>query len=225
MIQIFIILVLLLSAPISFAKISVGPLRVEFGDGMMKPKNIIIQNTGNTVAFVKIDLMLVTNSNKPNRSEALLEKPKKYGLIILPNKLILRPKQKKNVRVMLSGALPKKDRIFIANIYEVAGEKSSSQEGISVRITYGTSIILHAKGGKPDIVATRNDKTIILHNKGTTSAKIVSLQQCNDKGECKDPGILYQSIPGDRTTYTLPFNRRLQYQVRYLGNVTTQASN
>jgi P pilus assembly chaperone PapD len=218
------LLLLFLFSGSCLASISVGPLRLEFGSGHSKPANIIIKNTGDKIAFVKLDVNILTGLNTKQRKETLLKNSKKYGLLVMPRKLILRPHQNKTVRVMLTKSLPEQDIIFMINTYEVEAKAKLDETGAIVGIVYGTSIIVHASQASPKIEVTRNGKELTIENTGSTSAKVVSIKQCIKPNECKDPGILFQSTVSSKKIFKLPYDMPLKYQVRYLDKVEVLTS-
>jgi P pilus assembly chaperone PapD len=204
----------------AFSAISTGPLRLEFGDGMTRPQNIVVDNKGNQVTYVAVKVKKITGINTPNRKEVLIAKPSEEGLFISPMKLILKPKQKKLIRVVWNKGIPDKDVVFLVEVSEVKKKTAERQ----VKSIFATSVVIHAKNGKPDVVAKRIGKDITITNEGNTSAKVSSISQC-DGSDCADPGILFQIMPKQSIKFVLPFAKKLDYQIRYLNTVLNQSSN
>lgn len=211
-----------------FSKLSVGPLRLEYGPGKTSAQNIVAKNIGKSVIFVQVDVAQMHNMNSDNKNEETLKDPKKAGVLIIPDKLIIKPGQQKNIRVMWGKkVLPKEDKIFMLEIYEVKSKKEEDLTKNNFHIRYGVLMVVHAKIGKPDIVATRKGKDLTLENKGAASAKISMILQCNDeaKKECKDPAIALQLLAGEKKTYTLPFAKPIEFVVRYMDSSRKESSN
>jgi P pilus assembly chaperone PapD len=214
----FSILVLCL-LPIGFASANMvlSEAIVHFEPGKPLRKDIEVENPSTENLYVEITPAVVSDPGSEKEQRLTIVDPRESGLLVTPNKIVVPPGGRKLVRLVSLEPLGKKERVYRVTFKPVVGELESEQIGIKILIGYEVLVLMQPALPEPNLVATRNGKTMSFVNKGNTNILLREGKQCpensaSDSDECENlrGKRLY---PGNRWSVELPYNKPVEYQM------------
>jgi P pilus assembly chaperone PapD len=213
--KIFLILFLVSTNNAFASKISLGTVIVDFNSEKKKKfVDVTITNVSKEEkAYVQVTIKEILNSGTKDAKRADVKKGDKNSLIVSPQKLIIEPNGKKNIRFVNLNKNLKKDRIYRVNVAPVVGGvDAKSKNFIKVLIAYDVLVMVRPENQNSDFVAKKEGKKITFTNKGNTNVLFRKAVQCP-----KDSSKECVKISGNRLyaggefSKDLPFDTKVTY--------------
>jgi P pilus assembly chaperone PapD len=143
--------------------------------------DIIVLNDDKTEnAYVAVDLYEVVRAGMPDEQRNYVENPKDVSLLISPNKFIIPPGSRKQVRIVDIKGPGDSDRIYRATFKPVAGDIEAQSTGVKIMVAYETLILRRPSQPVYQIAASRQGDTVRFSNTGNSAVKIEAVQHCAD---------------------------------------------
>lgn len=203
---------LLLAVSTSIAaskKITTSLYTINLGAHLGKSDYFTVTNKGTAKAYVLLSASKVINPDRSNAKLITNKNPKKLGLLVTPNKLILKPNQSRKVKVTSLVKNNDTDVVFRINGSEVAMPKKgkSLEKGqtgfvMDVGIGFTTTVIARPAKMQPKLDSKIVDGKLLLTNVGNTSFSMTNIRQCPSKDQCF-PFSNKFFFPGIEKTITL----------------------
>jgi P pilus assembly chaperone PapD len=212
------LVVIFLLLPHSFASsISVGNVIVDFNKD--KQRNYIDVSVSNKsaddeTAYVKVSVYEIKNPGTINEQKVLVSKNDRNSIIVSPQKLIIPPHSKKNIRFIALHKNHDQDKVYRVNIAPVSGGKKIDKgQLIQILIAYDILVFVRPQNEDSQFKGKRNGKEITFENTGNTNILLRKAKQCSkdDPSECKDLAgkRLYANAP--KYTQELPYDNEVEY--------------
>ena len=172
---------LLLGSSSSMASIAVNKSLMYFDAGKSNKQDVIVYNAGEKAAYVKTEVFEVFN---PGTSEEKRNKATDLShlkLLISPNKMMIPPKSRSNIRFSYLGN-HEKERIFRVNIIPVVGNiKSEKKMAVKLLVAYQILITIKPNNAQANITHTRQGSRLILNNSGNSNVLLYNAKLCSSE--------------------------------------------
>lgn len=195
------------------AQMALNKVVVDFSGPGAPRDDIKISNVGNDTLFVLVEPFQVIDPGTKGQKRVQIRDPGKFGLLVTPNRFVLKPKQSKIMRIVVLKPAEDKDRIYRLTVKPVLGKVAANQTAVKIVFGYDVLVVVRPKGGKPEVSAKREGKSITFTNTGTTSALLSNGKQCDQAGEncvASPPKRLYV---GNVWSVPLKYDTPLNYYV------------
>ena len=193
--------------------------------------NIKVKNTGKSKAYVLVKVSKVLDPGMPGQTiENLQDNPYQLGLIAVPNKLILAPKQVRIIRIMNLNVPPlKRDQVYHLLVTPVVGTlvssfqngKKEAENGIEIIEAYKTKVFVRPRNAAPILKFVRKGHALTVTNVGNTNILIGSVTQCLKSG-CQN--VINKSkrlYAGNAWHISLPYNMPVILKGQFLNQQKT----
>ena len=203
-------LALMCWAPGALAEMRLSRSIVEFSPGQ-RLQNIDVLNAGNETLYISADALEVINPEQRNPKRQALKDPRTAPLLVTPNRLVLKPGQRKAMRLALRQAATDKDRVFrvsvIPNLGKVThkGDGKSVNSAIKLVVGYDVLVIARPQGFEPKLQVSRKGKLLKLSNVGNSSVFVRQVKHCQTPESCIDVAS-NRLYAGERWQVLLPGN-------------------
>lgn len=194
---------------------------VHFEPGSPARQDVEITNTGSEPMYVQIEPKVVLQPGTPEEQREIITDPRKHGLLVTPNRLVIAPGTSRSIRLVNMRPGATEERIFRITAKPVAGEFEAKTSGLKVLIGYEVLAIAYPAEVNPQLNVERDGKRLTVHNTGNTNVFMQQGFQC-ESPELPDeqctplPGK--RMYPGTRWRTELPHD----LPVRYYQSVGTQ---
>ncbi len=186
-------------------------------------QDITVSNTGEQPLYIQVTPYAIEHPGTTRQKREKIVDPRKAGLLVSPNKLVVPPGGKKRVRFVNLDPARTEEGVFRVTIEPVAGKLQASDTGIKVMVGYEVLVLAQPKNPTPDIVATREGSRLVLRNNGNTNAYLFRGRQCSspqtDVESCTSlrDRRLY---PGNEWVLELPHDGPVEFHLA-VGNKNT----
>jgi P pilus assembly chaperone PapD len=204
------------------AEIVLSQLIVELGSGKGQRGDIEVRNLDKERAYVLIEPQEVVSPGLPGEQRVRERDPEKLGLLVSPARMVLEPGQTRLLRVALAGPTPARERVYRITVKPTTGKVSADVSGLKILIGYEILVLVRAGEKKPQLLATRNGRTLTIRNAGTGSVELADGKQCAAKDSC-------QTLAGKRLyagaewKWTLPGDGPADFMVMSLAGNSRQS--
>ncbi|MEJ2451609.1 MAG: hypothetical protein P8047_13205 [Gammaproteobacteria bacterium] len=215
-------LLALLTTSNAIAGIGISQAVVDFSNPQIQRRDIWVINDGSQRAYVAIDPAEIVNPGLPNEARVTEPDPEKRGLLVTPSRIILDPKQRRMVRLVVLGNR-KTERIYRVKIHPVIAppennkkQKVPRKSGIGIRILTGYDMLVIVRPLNPvaKVTARREGNNLIFNNAGNTNALLLNGTQCNTSGkDCKNLPAM-RLYAGASHTITTPYQTPVSYDIQ-----------
>ena len=158
-------------------------------------EDLEIQNAGSEPLYIQVTPKIVHKPGTEEQSREVYDDPKKAGLLVSPNKLIVPPNGRKLLRFVNLNPKPEEEKVYRVSITPVAGELTAKNTGVKIMIGYEVLVVVHPTQGYIDLVHERTGTFLNLKNMGTQNVLLRKGNQCpqgvEDESEC-------HQLPGKR---------------------------
>ncbi len=209
----FIVMTAVVLSPSAHAQMALNKVVVDFVDPATRRDDIKITNTGKETLFVLVEPAQILNPDTEQQKRTSVRDPGKFGLLVTPNRFVLKAKQSKILRIVILKPAEDKDRIYRLSVKPVLGNVEAQQTAVKVVFGYDVLVIVRPATGKAAVSAKREGKSITFSNTGTTSALLTNGKQCDTAGKnCVEvpPKRLYA---GNTWTVPLKFETPVEYYI------------
>ncbi len=153
---------------------------LDFEAGSKLRRDVEVRNTGKETLYISVKVFEIINPHKKKPKLKQLKNPRTAGLLVSPNRLILRPGQRKLLRVVVRKPATRKDRIYRVTFKPQIGKiKSNKPIAVKILIAYDMLVIVRPPNAKPKLRVRRSGRTLTFYNAGNTNVLIRKIQQCN----------------------------------------------
>jgi P pilus assembly chaperone PapD len=213
--------------------VMVSPLQVDFAPGQPNFADLMVSNTGQTIAYIETQIEKIQDPGTANQHLVpLLNNPLQIGLVASPEKIVLHPGYSQVVRLLSLVHGNSQDEVYQVNITPVtnaleAGDDGSgkAQSGISVTIAYRVLVFVRPENPKPNIIMTRDGVHVTVTNTGNTNAYLELAKQCTSVNNCIDLPFSRRMYSGNVWQFDLPNAAPVQFTANYLKQSYTIQSN
>jgi P pilus assembly chaperone PapD len=215
--SVFLCVSLLIFLPsISVAGMVLNQSIIHFESGESGRYDLVVENSEDAPLYLKITPNIILNPGSDQQKREKITNPKKAGLLVSPNRLIIPPRGKKLIRFV--NLLPKRleEGVYRVVIEPVIGDVKSEQNGVKVLIGYEVLVLVQPNELVTDLNAERSAKSITLSNNGNSNIFLLSGKQCpegvTEVSSCNELGSK-RLYPGNSWTLPLNHDTPVEYQL------------
>ena len=195
------------------AQMALNKVVVDFSGPGAPRDDIKITNVGDETLFVLVEPFQVLNPGTKQQKRVQDRNPGKFGLLVTPNRFVLKAKQSKIMRLVVLRPAEGKDRVYRLTVKPVLGKVEANQTAVKIVFGYDVLVVVRPKGGEPTLAAQRDGKSITFTNTGTTSALLSNGKQCDKAGENCVESPPKRMYVGNTWTVPLKYDTPLDYYV------------
>lgn len=214
-------LLALLTATNAIAGIRLSQVIIDFSDSRTLRDDIWVINDDPEIAYVAIDPVEIVNPGLPDEKRVNEPDPEKRGLLVTPTRIILEPKQRRMVRLVVIGNR-EAERIYRLRIHPVVApvesdktQQAPKKSGIGIKLLTAYDMLVIVRTLKPvaKVTAHRQGSDLVFNNAGNTNALLLNGTQCNASGQdCKNLPAM-RLYAGASKTITTPYQTPVSYEV------------
>lgn len=198
----FILFVNIILLNLSYAaKITVSPLSLSLSDSGPGFADVIVYNSGDSKAYVKLDLYKIKNPGTKSEKKIIedIKNPLDFGLVASPLKMIIPVNQSRRVRLLKLSTKLSQESVYKLEIIPVEGDLKlvgSSESGISagvkVTVGYGVRVVLLPEKIDQNVILVRkkvknNNYNYYLQNTGNVDVLISESEVCDKNNSLNKP--------------------------------------
>lgn len=181
----FLLLACVLPSEEAKAQLAIDRLWVDLDDERSNRSDLVIRNESEDVYYITVATSEIEKPGTNEEKRTSLADPEKLGLLVTPNRLILRPGELRAIRVVsLNQELPQ-DRIYRIKINPEIGELSLEQQesenrGLAIKLlaAFDVLVTVRPRGASPELVAIRDGNAIELRNRGSSNLLMLDGKVC-----------------------------------------------
>jgi len=217
----FLIILALLTTTNANAGIGLSQAIVDFSDSKTRRFDTWVINDGDERAYVAIEPAEIVHPGLPGETRVTEPDPEKRGLLVTPARVILEPKQRRMIRLVVIGDR-KSERIYRVKIHPVAApveidknQPAPKKSGIGIKVLTGYDMLVIVRPLQPvaNVVAQREGSKLTLRNTGNTNALLINGTQCDASGQgCKNLPAM-RLYAGAKNTIDTPYRTPVSYEV------------
>jgi P pilus assembly chaperone PapD len=174
------------------ADLVLSELVVELQPGKHVREDVEVWNDSPDRAFVQVEPREIINPGSPAQADHQDPDPEKLGLLVGPSRMILEPGQRKLVRIASISTSAEREHVFRVTVKPVVGGIESEDSGLKVLVGYDLLVLVRPAQAIPNVMASRNGRTLTFNNSGNVSVEVINGRQCaTNRGHCTE-------LPGKR---------------------------
>jgi hypothetical protein len=174
-------------------KILVDNVIVNFDNNKRMKEDIFIRNISDKNTYVKVIVTEIINAGQVDQEKIEHRNPKKSGIFVSPNKLILKPNgtvdDHQAIRIANINGNLTTDRIYRIQVIPVINDFEKKEDTLGVKILMGYEILTLIQPNKPIMKYDYKIKgnNFIFNNLGNSNILLHKGKQCDSNNEnCKD---------------------------------------
>lgn len=190
---------------------------IHFEPGKPLRKDIEVENPSSENLYIEITPTVVEKPGTESEQRVAINDPRELGLLVTPNKLVIPPGGRKLVRLVSLQPLGEQERVYRVTFKPVVGDLETEQIGVKILVGYEVLVLMQPAAPEPNLIVTRNGKSLSFENQGNTNVLLREGKQCpdgaaDDSESCKrlNGKRLY---PGNSWSVDLPYSKAVDYQM------------
>lgn len=141
-------------------------------------QNVEVANDGAEIAYVVVEPAEMLRAGQPGEARQPIVDPAAGGLLVTPQRLILRPGERKTIRFAAIADRGASDRIYRVTVKPVVGTIAAPSTALKLLVGYDVLVIVRPAAPLAKIVGERDGSAIVLRNDGNTNAELYEGRQC-----------------------------------------------
>jgi len=205
---------------------------IHFEDGGERSQDVEVFNQGQETLYVRVEPTIVNNPGTKQESREKYRDPRKAGLLVSPQRLVIAPGARKRIRfVRLDKPAPnikeqnkaiatEKDRVFRVLVKPEVGELESTQTAVKIVVAYEVLVLSQPQNAEIDLQAIYKNKQLTITNHGNTNVLLLEGHQCPE-GQSQQDEVNQCVKLGGKRIYA---GNQWQVEIPYTTPVTYQIS-
>lgn len=180
----FVAACMLVSGPAN-AQLAIDRLWVDLTDKGSTRSDLVVRNESTDIYYITVVASEILNPGTADEERFTVADPEQLGLLVTPNRLIVRPGELRAIRVVSLNRSLSKDRIYRVKINPEIGELSYDQNqeemrGLALKLLAAFDVLVTVRphSAAPDLVARRVNDSIYFENKGTSNLLMLDGKVC-----------------------------------------------
>lgn len=223
----------------SNAGMSLSQAIVHFEDGGERSRDIEVFNQGEDTLYIRVIPSVIHNPGTEQEEREQYRDPRKAGLLVSPQRLVIAPGGRKRVRFVRLDkpvttntdrtpegkneklpAIVAKDRVFRVLVKPEVGEVKSTETAVKIVVAYEVLVLSQPNIAKVDLKGKLVGKSLHITNHGNTNVLLLEGHQC-PKGQSRQDKVNQCVNFGGKRIYA---GNQWQVEVPYITPVTYQIS-
>ena len=198
----------------AYANMILNKSIIYFEEGSPNQQDVEIENVGTTPLYIKVTPHIVRNPGTENQIREPYDDPTQAGLLVSPNKLVVKAGSRKLVRFVNLNRHSNEESVYRVSVTPVVGDLEGKQTGVKIVIGYEVLVLVSPANSQPVLVHSRQGKTLNIKNNGTRNILLREGIQClpgiTDENEC-DHISGKRLYPGNSWSVELPHDMPVKY--------------
>ena len=165
-----------------------------FQPGESTRQDIEVYNSGDAPLYVEVQPSVVLSPGEVGEDRIPITDPRKAGLLVTPNKLIVPAGASKSVRLVKLANTPH-EQVFRIAIKPVNSGVEAEQSGLKIMIGYEVLAIIYPNNPTPELEVTRDGRQLHIRNAGNSNVLLREGYQCESPDQPKEECA---QLPGRR---------------------------
>lgn len=189
MLRLLIFCVLLTCSAQASAQLAIDRLWVDLDDSGAGRSDLVVRNESDDIYYITVTPAEITAPGTDAQKRETHADPEELGLLVTPNRLVLRPEEMRAIRIVSLNQDLETDRVYRVNITPQIGEISYDQEAVENRglalkllAAFDVLVTVRPDGGRPELVAIRDGDGIELRNEGNSNLLLLDGAVCPREG-------------------------------------------
>lgn len=206
----------------AMAGIGISQAVVDFSNLQTQRYDIWVINDDTQRAYVAIEPAEIVHPGLANEKRVTEPDPEKRGLLVTPTRIVLEPRQRRIVRLVVLGKR-NAERIYRVKIHPVTApvERNKNQpppkrSGVGIKVLTGYDMLVIVRPANPvaKVNTQRHGHKLVFNNAGNTNALLLNGTQCNASGKmCKNLPAM-RLYAGASQTINTPYQTPVSYDVQ-----------
>ncbi len=171
------------------AQLAIDRLWVDMDDGRAGRADLVVRNESPDVYYVTVTASEIVAPGTAEEERKVLTDPEALGLLVTPNRLVLRPDEMRAIRVVSLNRDLATDRVYRVNVTPQIGELSLADEsaenrGIALKLlaAFDVLVTVRPEDSASSLSAQRLGNTMRLSNAGNTNLLLLQGSVCPASG-------------------------------------------
>ncbi len=160
---------------------SLNKIVVHFAADKSPREDIEVINTGKETVYLSIQPFLVTNPGTDEERRVSYTNPQEAGLLVTPNRMILKPGAMRRVRmVRLDKSAGKGDKIFRVLFKPEVGKIKAETTAVKIVVAYEVLVLMQPRNPDPSLQCVEKESSCYLRTRAIPTyccARVFSAQQ------------------------------------------------
>lgn len=185
MLRILLLCILLGCSAQANAQLAIDRLWVDLDDRGASRSDLVVRNESDDVYYITVTPAEVVDAGTEAEERETSADPEQLGLLVTPNRLVLRPDEMRAIRVVSLNQDLETDRIYRVNVTPQIGEVSYDQDaadnrGLALKLlaAFDVLVTVRPQDGRPELVAVRDGDGIELKNEGNSNLLLLDGAVC-----------------------------------------------
>lgn len=168
----------LVSATPSVAELVLSELIVDLQPGKQARDDVEIWNKSDERSYVAVEPREIVDPSLPTQKDRRDPDPEKLGLLVSPARMILEPGQRKLLRIATLAPASEREHVYRVTVKPVIGSVDSANSGLKILVGYDLLVLVRPNNPVPNVIASRNGRSLTFSNRGNVSVELVDGRQC-----------------------------------------------
>ena len=176
-----------LATPAS-AQLAIDRLWVDFSPSATPRSDLVVRNESQDVYYVTVSVDEIIAPGTAEEKRVRGTDPEQMGLLVTPNRLVLRPNDMRAIRVVsLNNALDR-DRVYRVSVVPQVGELSvdqseANEKAIAIKVLAAFDVLVTARPQKPaqQLNSTHDGNWMTIANQGNSNILLLDGEVCPPK--------------------------------------------
>ncbi len=189
---------------------------LHFEPGKPLRKDIEVENVGDEILYVQVIPTIVKNPGTENEAREEIKDPRKAGLLVSPNKLVVPPKGRKLVRFVVLNQPTESDAVYRVTFKPISNAilPEENQVGVKIVIAYQVLVLVQPPKPEPDLVVKREGNILNFKNNGNTNVLLREGKQCPSETSTDEECEILRGnrlYAGNEWSVDLPLDQPVEY--------------
>lgn len=179
-----------LAAQPASAQLAIDRLWVDVDDGSLARSDLVLRNESKDIYYITVSPSEIVEPGTEAENRKTYSDPEDLGLLITPNRLILKPDEMRAVRIVSLNRDLTRDRVYRVNITPQIGElefeqNSAEDRGLALKLlaAFDVLVTVRPKSSKANLYARRSGDKLTLGNDGTSNILLLDGWVCPAEGQ------------------------------------------
>ena len=172
-----------------FAQLAIDRLWVDLNDGQVAKSDIVLRNESEDVYYISVSPAEITDPGTENEQRTTYSDPEDLGLLVTPNRVVLRPDEMRAIRIVSLNSELDRDRIYRVNITPQIGELEFAAEapdsrGLALKLlaAFDVLVTVRPEDSVANLYAQRDGNLLTLGNDGNSNLLLLDGSVCPAEG-------------------------------------------
>lgn len=178
------------------AQLTLDRLWVDFNNSKELRADIALRNESSDTYYITITPSEILNAGTDKETRASNTDPDKLGLLVTPNRLVVKPGEGRSIRIVSLNQDLKADRIYRVKITPQVGsiedEKvDPNSHGMAIKLLSAYDVLVTVRPNSPDarLAVNRTATELVIRNVGNSNVLLFDGKSCPGSDAADKPAV------------------------------------